>query len=208
MHARRSLLIAALALALALGLAISDVCAALVIPFIDVSHTGVTPQALESAYLEPYEQPGLHQTNRRMDSSPTNYAIVISVPELSHTGITPQALERLYVESYERSGFRLTTRRMEWHPVGYWEIILAFKWRKGPTGPDAPGITLAMSVSAATGCACRMSRASIRGLYQESPDQAIFLRGMDIVAKADAAASVKVRERLGVSLPDVALPPH
>jgi len=204
MHARRSLLIAALTL----GLAISGVCAALVIPFIDVPHTGVTPQALESAYLEPYEQPGLHQTNRRMDSSPKNYAIVISVPEVSHTGITPQALERLYVESYERSGFRLTTRRMEWHPVGYWAILLAFKWKNGSQGPDAPGITLLMRGEAATGCACRMSRLGIRGLYQASPDTAVFLRGMDIVAKADAAASAKVRERLGVSLPDVHLPPH
>jgi len=47
-----------------------------------------------------------------------------------------------------------------------------------------------------------------QGLYQESRNQAIFLRGMDIVAKADAAASAKVRERLGMSLPNVHLPPH
>lgn len=97
---------------------------------------------------------------------------------------------------------------MEWHPVGYWAILLAFKWKNGPQGPDAPGITLLMRGEAATGCACRMSRLGIRGLYQESRNQAIFLRGMDIVAKADAAASAKVRERLGMSLPNVHLPPH
>ncbi|WP_226427856.1 hypothetical protein ACCQ14_10280 [Xanthomonas sp. NCPPB 2865] len=95
---------------------------------------------------------------------------------------------------------------MEWHPVGYWAILLAFKWQNGPQEPDAPGITLLMRDEAATGCACRMSRLGISGLYQESPNRAIFLRGMDIVAKADAAASAKVRERLGMSLPDVVLP--
>ncbi|WP_146093229.1 MULTISPECIES: hypothetical protein [unclassified Xanthomonas] len=110
----------------------SDVCAALVIPFIEMPHAGVAPQTVEHAYLEPYEQPGLPQTNHRMDSPSIDYAIVFSVAEVPHTGVTPQALERIYVESYVSSGFRLTTRRMELHPAGHWTINLAFNWKNGP----------------------------------------------------------------------------
>ncbi|WDI92563.1 hypothetical protein [Xanthomonas campestris] len=127
--------------------------------------------------------------------------------DVPHTGMSLQALERAYIESYEQSGFRLASRHEQSNSVGSLTIDLVFQLKSAPKGPDAPGTTLTILSDRPPGCGCALVRQSFRGFDADSPDPKAYMRGQDVVFKADAAALAKVKQRLGVSLPAIDMAP-
>lgn len=124
-----------------------------------------------------------------------------AVTEVPHFGMSPEALEQAYIESYEQSGFRLESKETYSLPEGPWTTVLVFQLKSAPEGPNAPGTTLIVSGSQASGCQpCELSRQTFRWPDVDNPDKATFERGWHVLVEADTAALAKVRQRLGVSL--------
>ncbi len=123
----------------------------------------------------------------------------------SHVGMSRNALERAYIEAYEQSGFRLASRKVYSNRSGFWSTVLEFQLSSVPKGPNAPGSTLVIS-GYEPGCPCEVSRETVRGLDADNPDPKARLRGFGVVIKAETAALRKVKERLGVSLPEMGIP--
>ncbi len=123
----------------------------------------------------------------------------------SHVGMSRNALERAYIETYEQSGFRLASRKEYSNRSGFWSTVLEFQLSSVPKGPNAPGSTLVIS-GYEPGCPCEVSRETVRGLDADNPDPKARLRGFGVVIKAETAALRKVKERLGVSLPEMGIP--
>lgn len=131
-------------------------------------------------------------------------------PMVDHPGVSQEQLERVYTEAYQQSGFRLIDRRQE---NGYGSnrvITLTFELTGASHADNVPGTTLAISSGGqATPCSpCQLARESYMTPDASNPDAAVRARGKQALANADAAALTKVRQRIGISLPEVIPPTH
>lgn len=132
----------------------------------------------------------------------------VAIPMMDHPGVSQEQLERVYTEAYRQSGFRLIDRRQE---NGYGSnrvITLTFELTGASHADNVPGTTLAISSGGqATPCSpCQLARESYMAPDASNPDAAVRARGKQALATADAAALAKVRQHLGISLPEVPTP--
>ncbi|MBB4656740.1 hypothetical protein GGR73_003313 [Xanthomonas sp. F14] len=137
-----------------------------------------------------------------------NYPSAATSPAYSgtlHVGMSRKTLESAYISAYEQSGFRLASRKEYLNRLGTWNTVLEFQLSSVPKGPNAPGSTLMIS-GIDSGCPCEVTRETLRGLDPDSPDPKARFRGFGVVIKAETAALRKVKERLGVSLPEMGMP--
>jgi hypothetical protein len=142
--------------------------------------------------------------------SHTSIAQSVVIPMVDHPGVSQEQLERVYTEAYQQSGFRLIDRRQE-NGYGSNRVIkLTFELTGASHADNVPGTTLAISSGGqATPCTpCQLSRESYMAPDASNPDDAVRARGKQALANADAAALAKVRQHIGISLPEVFPPAH
>lgn len=140
----------------------------------------------------------------------TSTAQSVVIPMVDHPGVSQERLEHIYTEAYQQSGFRLIDRRQE-NGYGSNRVIkLTFELIGASHADNVPGTTLAISNGGqATPCTpCQLSRESYMAPDASNLDESVRAKGKQILANADAAALAKVRQRIGISLPEAIPPTH
>jgi hypothetical protein len=137
--------------------------------------------------------------------SDASLALTPVIPMVAHPGASAEEIERTYIDAYEQSGFHLVDRHEQHGGGDSWGITLVFELTGASHADNVPGTTLEITGgSMLTQCApCNLLRLSYTAPDASNPDSAIQARGQRALDQADAAALAKVRQRLGVSLPEI-----
>jgi len=129
------------------------------------------------------------------------------IPMVDHPGASQEQLERVYTEAYEQSGFHLIDRHKQEGYGNSWAITLTFELTGTSHADNVPGTTLMITsgMQSAPCSPCQLARLNYMAPDASNLDPTVRARGRKTLATADAAALAKVRQRLGVSLPEAPL---